>query len=507
VFRISRFEDTIELALRRSIFFPSSDIYPSSPSGIFDFGPIGQSIRNNIVAFWRRHLVAENDMLEIRGAQVMPEAVFESSGHLKGFSDPLVQCQRCHAMHRADKVIADATGEMVPEGTDEAELDERIRSNGLVCPSCKGPLSEVKKFNLMMGVKIGPLQDQQCYLRPETCQSIFCDYLRISKTMRVNLPFGIAQEGTAFRNEISPRNFLIRQREFSQIECEVFFDPEEIDDVRGFDDASSISMRFLTLDSEEPEEFTALGLVERGLVSGKLVAFYLAEVQRVWELMGFPHEALRFREVGEDEKPFYSRETWDFEAYSDQLGWVELVANNYRMDYDLKGHQEGSSSDLRWKTQDGRKFIPHVWEISAGLDRTLLCLLENSLMEDEKHGHAYFSLRPQIAPFLVSVFPLVKKDGLPDIAKGIVEDLRTSGHTAFYDQSGSIGRRYARVDEVGCPYAVTVDYRTKDDDTVTLRERDSTEQKRVKKGDIPVLIWRLYNGVLEFQEIKSLPDL
>jgi len=431
----------------------------------------------------------------------MPKAVFESSGHLKGFSDPLTQCGKCHSMHRADKIISDATGQQIPEGTDERKLDELIESNALTCPQCGGQLSKVRRFNLMMGVMLGPLQDQQCYLRPETCQSIFCDYIRLAKTMRVKLPFGIAQEGQAFRNEISPRNFLIRQREFSQIECEVFFDPERIDEVEGFDEVKDVSMRFVRAGSEEVMEMHPAQLIEEGMVSGRLMAYYLAEVQRVWEAMGFPHELLRFREVGDDERPFYSKETWDFEVFSDRLGWVELVANNYREDYDLAGHQKGSGKDLRWTSEDGRKFVPHVWEISAGLDRTLLCLLEVALTRDGKR--TYLSLPPQIAPFLAAVFPLLKREPLQKAAADILKDLKSHGLAIFYDESGSIGRRYARVDEIGCPFAVTVDHQTLEDGTVTIRSRDTTEQPRVKVSELPIILWKLYHGLIPFKNLEG----
>jgi len=497
---MSRFDDATSLALRRAIFYQASEIYSSAPSGLYDFGPHGQAIRRNIAAFWRRQLVQRNQMLEIQGAQIMPKAVFESSGHLTGFSDPLTQCQKCHAMHRADKIVSDATGLQVPEGTQEAKLDELIAQEGLACPSCGGQLSKVRRFNLMMGVMLGPLQDQVCYLRPETCQSIFCGYLRLTKTMRVKPPFGIAQEGASFRNEISPRNFLIRQREFGQIECEIFFDPEMIDESPGIEKVEDISMRFLTLGSDEPVELSTSELVEKDLVSGKLIAYYLAEVQRVWEAMGFPHESLRFREVGKEERPFYSKETWDFEALSDKLGWVELVANNYRMDYDLAGHQKGSGADLRWTRENGEKFIPHVWEISAGLDRTLMCLLEVSLRKEGER--TYLSLQPQIAPFIAGVFPLVNKGGLPEIAHRIVEDLRANGLASSYDESGSIGRRYARVDEIGCPYSLTVDFDSLKDTAVTIRDRDTTKQVRVEIAQLPVVLWRLLNGVATFNDLK-----
>ena len=440
-------------------------------------------------------------MLEIFGAQIMPRAVFQSSGHLTGFSDPLTQCQKCHAMHRADKIVSSALGRVIPEGTDESELDELIRSNGLTCPTCGGPLSPVRRFNLMMDVALGPLRDQECYLRPETCQSIFCDYLRLSKSMRVKLPFGIAQAGSAFRNEISPRNFLIRQREFGQMECEIFFDPERMDDAPMFEEVKDVGLRILRLGRDEPEEMTARELVEEGVVGGRLFAYYLAEVELVWEGMGFPRDRLRFREVGEDERPFYSKETWDFEVLSDKLGWVELVANNYRTDYDLSGHQRGSGSDLRWTAEDGRKFIPHVWEISAGLDRTLLCLLEVSLRDDG--GRRYLSLPPHIAPFIAGVFPLVRKNGLPELAREIAADLRRNGHRIFYDETGSIGRRYARVDEIGCPFAVTVDYDTPKDGTVTLRERNTTDQKRIAKDELAVTLWKMHNGLLSFEDLPG----
>jgi len=491
----------MQLALRRGFFFPASEIYSSAPSGIYDFGPNGRALRDNIAAFWRRHLVQHNDMLEIDGAQIMPRAVFESSGHLMGFNDPVTQCTKCHAMHRADRIIADATGAQVPEGTPEGKLDEMIEDQGLACPKCRGTLSKVKRFNLMMAVMLGPLQDQECYLRPETCQSIFCDYLRLTKTMRVKLPFGIAQRGNAFRNEISPRNYLIRQREFAQIECEIFFDPEQINEIGGFDAVKGTSMRFQRIGSDDPVEMTAGELLEGGVVSGRLIAYYLAEVQRTWEAMGFPHELLRFREVGDDERPFYSKETWDFEVLSDQLGWVELVANNYRIDYDLGGHQKGSKADLRWTAEDGRKFIPHVWEISAGLDRTLMCLLEAAFRQDDSRKYPYLSIPPQISPYLCAVFPLVRKDGLPALAHEVVDDLRNHGIEVTYDESGSIGRRYARVDEVGCPFAVTVDYDTPEKGVVTLRDRDSTEQATVDLKELPGTIWKLYNGLLPFSSL------
>ncbi len=431
----------------------------------------------------------------------MPKAVFESSGHLTGFSDPLTQCEKCHAMHRADKVVSEATGQQVPEGTEEAKLDELISQHGLVCPSCGGKLSKVRRFNLMMGVMLGPLQDQICYLRPETCQSIFCDYLRLTKTMRVKLPFGICQEGASFRNEISPRNFLIRQREFGQIECEIFFDPEKIDDFPQFEQVADVRMNFLTLGSDELVELRPPDLLDRKLVSGKLIAYYLAEVQRVWEGMGFPRESLRFREVGEDERPFYSKETWDFEVLSDKLGWVELVANNYRVDYDLAGHMRGSGADLRWTREDGEKFIPHVWEISAGLDRTLICLLEVSMRKEGER--TYLSLPPQISPFLAAVFPLLNKEGLPQLARKVEDDLKAHGIACFYDESGSIGRRYARVDEIGCPYSLTVDFQSLKDESVTIRDRDTTAQIRIAISEVPTALWRLYNGLVTFNELKQ----
>lgn len=484
-------EEIANLALRRTLFFPSAEIYSSSPSGFWEFGPDGQAIRRKIVHFWRKALVEKEGFVEVSGAQILPEDVFKASGHLENFNDPIVQCKKCNALHRADKLIEDHSDGIVPESLSTVELDNLIKKHAVKCPKCKAAsFSEVKKFNMMMKVDIGARGDNVSYLRPETCQSIFLDFKRLYKNARGELPLGVAQAGTSFRNEISPRNSLLRQREFGQMEVEIFFDPDKIDDVSGFSEVASYKVNLLLLGKETVEKISCKDAVSKKVVSGKLVAYYLARVQQFYEKLGIPLEKMRFRGLDKDEKAFYARETWDFEVETD-LGWIELMACNYRTDYDLKGHAKQSKQDLQ-VNEDGKKFVPHVLELSAGTDRTFYVLLDLSFRKEKRGSEerVFLKLPPKVAPYLVAVFPLVKKDGLLEKAKEIFENLNSFDLDVFFDGKGSIGKRYARVDEIGVSYAVTVDYDTLKDDTVTLRERDSMKQMRVKVSDLPVLLWK-----------------
>jgi glycyl-tRNA synthetase len=294
-----------------------------------------------------------------------------------------------------------------------------IQKHRLVCPKCKGALGAVKRFNMMVKTDVGVSTKAETYLRPETCQSIFCDWLRLMKTMRIKLPQGVAQVGRSFRNEISPRQTLLRQVEFSQMEAEVFFDPAAVNEAEGFDEVKDHPVMVQRIGSEKVESILARSLVDKGVVSGKLIAYFLAHTQRFFETLGIPREKMRFREVGADERPFYSKETWDFEVET-SLGWVELVANNNRTDYDLKGHMAGSKQSLEYVYPEGKKIIPHVWEISIGLDRTFYAVLEHTYREEDKNGEkrAVLGVKPQLAPLTVAVFPLLSnKDNLLAKAK------------------------------------------------------------------------------------------
>ena len=496
--------DLVNLALRRSLFYPAAEIYAGSPSGFWEFGPIGQKIRLKIVDLWRKELVEKEGFLEISGAQILPEAVFRASGHLASFSDPVVQCKKCSSLHRADQLVAEKINEIVPESMGVEELAKLIKRHAVECPKCGGKdFTEVRKFNMMMKVDIGATGQQPCYLRPETCQSIFLDFQRMFKTMRVSLPLGIAQAGTSFRNEIAPRNTILRAREFGQMEIEVFFNPAKINDVPKFPEVEDYILNLQALKDKAPKPMPCGEAVEKKVISAKLIAYCLARAQQCWHAFGIPTKKMRFRQLADDEKAFYSRESWDFEVET-ELGWIELIACNYRADYDLGGHAKESKQDLKVKEPDGKEeFTPHVFELSAGIDRTLFVALSLAL-KTEKRGpeeRTVMALPPRIAPYLAGVFPLMKKDGMLEKALEIEKELSSFGLEVFFDEAGSIGKRYARIDEIGTSFAITVDYDTMKDGTVTLRERDSMGQKRVKIAQLPELLWKILNGKAEFKKI------
>ena len=495
------FDELNELILRKSFFFPAAEIYSTALSGFYDFGPIGVSIRKNIQEFWRKELVEKEDFVEIDGALILPEEVFLASGHLANFNDPLTQCTKCKSFHRADNLLTEHVNVAFPEGMPSSHFDELIKKHKLKCPKCSGELGKVSRFNMMLSTSIGATGKQKGYLRPETCQNIFLDFSRVSKSLRQTLPFGIAQMGRVFRNEIAPRNALLRLREISQLEAEVFFNPEKINEFPEFEKVKNQKIRILRIGKEKEEVFSAEQLFEKKIVTGKLPAFFIARVQQFFEAMGFGFEKMRFREVDKDERAHYAKETWDFEILT-SLGWIELVANNHRGDFDLSNHAKQSKKDLSMK-EDGKNFIPNVWEISMGLDRIFFVLLENNLRIEEKKGEKriLLDLIPRLSPYLVGVFPLVNKDGLDSKAKEIFNALKNHGIEAVWDGSGSIGRRYARIDEIGVPFALTIDYDSLKDETATIRERNSTQQKRIKISLLPETLWKLRQGLTTFESI------
>ena len=489
---MATYEEVVNLAVRRSLFYPASEIYANAPAGMYDYGPYGSAIRRKIVETWRKHLVQKEDFLEIDGALIMPEDVFKASGHLTNFNDPVTQCKKCNVIHRADKLLEEKTKEQSREAMPVAELTAALRKHKLTCPNCKGELSDVRQFNMMVKADVGVSAKASCYLRPETCQSIFADWARMVKTMRVKLPKGVSQCGKVFRNEISPRQTLLRQVEFSQIESEVFFDPSKIDEIARWDEVKNYKIHVQLANKTTVEPITAEKLASAKIVSGKLIAYYLARTQQLFERFGIPASKMRFRQLDDTERAFYAKEGWDFEVQT-SLGWVELAANNYRTDYDLKGHQEGSKKDLSFVMEDGRRFIPHIWEISIGLDRTFYAALELAYHDDKDKERTWLSLAPALAPLHAGVFPLLSnKPELVKKAEEVYESLRESFEVT-YDQSGSIGKRYARLDEIGVPFCITIDFDSLTNNDVTLRERDTGAQKRVKISELNnVLAQSLY---------------
>ena len=358
------------------------------------------------------------------------------------------------------------------------EFDNAISENGIRCPKCKGDFEKTRNFNMMFRIGIGP-QEEEAYLRPETCQSIFVDFPRLFKTMRGRLPLGVAQVGKSFRNEIAPRQSLLRLREFYQAEIEVFCNPAKLAEMEKFPEIQDTIIRIQT--DATPVSMTCSEAVESGAVPNRFVAYYLGILTEFYEKTGIDITKSRFRRLGEKEKAFYAEVAYDFEVET-AVGWLELVACNYRSDYDLSSHAKHSGE--KFEVMDNEdKVLPHVFEISMGIDRSLYTILEHSLKEDKEHERMVLSLKPYLAPVHVGILSLVKKDGLKEKTDEIFSQIKRKCD-AFLDHSGAIGRRYRRLDEVGAPFAVTVDHQTLEDDTVTVRKRDSMEQYRIKISEI-----------------------
>jgi len=477
------FEEVMRLAQQRGFFFKSAESYPNAPAGFLDYGPLGVALRGRLVELWRRIVVKRDGMLEIDGSQILPRAVFEASGHLASFTDPIVRCSKCGSVFRPDKLVEEKTGKAVPEKLGDADYDSLMEKSGVRCLKCGSKLSGTSRFNMMFRVGIGPAMEE-AYLRPETCQSIFVDFPLLFKTQRVKLPLGIAQVGRSFRNEIAPRQGLIRLRELNQAEVEVFFNPKRVDAPR-FEWAQSEVLSYRLPDGKDSKVSVAEA-VSKGLVPNGLVGHYLALIAKFYEAAGIPPENLRFRVLSDEDRAFYSKAAFDLEVKL-SVGWLELVACNYRGDYDLGRHGKVSGSDF---TVDdlGEKVLPHVFELSMGVDRSVYAVMESS-MRGEGDRRA-MGLRPYLAPIQACVFPLVNKDGLQEAAISVFSDLQES-FDVFYDESGSIGRRYARADEAGVPLCVTLDYDTLKDRTVTLRNRDTRQQERVPISDLAAKIGSL----------------
>jgi len=472
------YDQIIQLALERGFYFPSCEIYSDAHAGFWEYGPTGVSLKNKFIELWRRELVRRDRMWEIDGSQIMSESVFVASGHLASFADPIATCTKCKSIFRADKMIEEIVSITVPESADLAEFDKVIQEKNIKCPKCKGDLDSIKKFNMMFKVGIGA-QGESAYLRPETCQSIFVDFPRLFKTMRGKLPIGVAQIGKSFRNEISPRQSLLRLREFYQAEIEVFCNPGKLDDISKFSEVENTQIRIMVDDTIK--SMTCKEAVESGLVPNKLVAYYLGLLVEFYQKTGIDVTRSRFRKLGDKEKAFYATVAFDFEVETN-TGWLELVACNYRSDYDLKSH--GNTSKEKFEVMDDEtKVLPHVFEISMGIDRSLYTMIEHRLREDKENDRVVLSLEPYLSPVHVGVLSLVKKDGLAEKTDEIYITLRKK-YDAFLDHSGAIGRRYRRLDEIGAPFAVTIDHQTLEDDTVTIRNRDSMSQERIKISEL-----------------------
>ncbi|MCO8242663.1 MULTISPECIES: glycine--tRNA ligase [unclassified Haladaptatus] len=573
--------DLVELAKRRGFFFQSSEAY-GGVSGFYVYGPQGAALKRNIEDSWRDRFQVQEGHREIEAPTIMPEPVFEASGHLDGFDDMLVECPECGESHRADHLIEDNTDIEDAEALPLEEVGELIADNDLHCPTCDTPLAgePVEDFNLMFETDIGPGSGQPGYLRPETAQGIFVEFPRLKEYARNSLPFGISQIGKAYRNEISPRKSIIRVREFTQAELEHFIDPETDEPPLHLVEDIEVTLYSAVEQNADEGEYiyTTIGeAVDEGIIASDWIAYYLGVGQEWYERIGVDMDRFRFRQHLEGERAHYSSDCWDAEAEIDG-DWVEITGYSYRSDYDLSKHDTYSDEDFtlfrqydepkvveratvdpdmsylgpefggaaadiaealqtlaeRDRTafdgdevtveadgdsytvpvektgfsvdevkESGEHITPHVVEPSIGIGRVLYTVLDHAYQTDEIEGETRtrLALEPELAPTTVGVFPLMDKDGMGEQAREIATELRTHGFDATYDDSGNIGRRYRRQDEVGTPFCVTVDYEGLEDGTVTLRERDSTEQVRVAVSDLPDLLAELRSGDRAFSDL------
>lgn len=469
----------MDVALRRGFFYPSSEIYGGS-AGFYDFGHLGVLLKRKFEKAWRNYFLGlDQNFVEIEPCTIMPESVFEGSGHLKSFNDPLTECMSCHRRHKADLLLEEKG--MEAEGLSAEEMTEALNQNGIVCPRCGGTLSEVRWFNMMFGLQLGAAESgERAYLRPETAQGCYVSFKRMYEVMRNQIPMGLAIVGRAYRNEISPRQGFYRLRELNQAELQIFFDPDNLDEHPFYNTVKDQVMRVYSVKDREKEVIREIPLEEVDVP--KFYGYYMAKVQEFYlDVLQVPPDFFRFRELEEEEKAFYNKIHWDMEIFTESLGgFKEAGGIHYRTDHDLSGHQKGSKKNMEINVQ-GKKFIPHVLELSFGVDRNLLMLMDLAYTEEEERTVLKFP--PVVAPYTVAVFPLVKKGGLVEVSYEIYQELKKVADV-FYDEKGSIGKRYRRQDEIGTPFCVTVDYDTLEDGTVTVRDRDTMEQKRVLREEL-----------------------
>ena len=489
-------ERVTQIALRRGIFFPAAELY-SPIAGVYDLGPVGKAVKERIIKLWRSIFIERNGFLELETSFILSEPVLKASGHLDHFTDPITTCRFCGSKFRADHLLEDQGFNTAGKTVDE--INSFLKQSNIKCPVCgKNGFTDISFFNLMFKTNIGPAEGNPGYLRPETAQGIYLAFPRLFRVYG-KLPLALGQVGKSFRNEISPRQGFLRLREFTQMELEYFFDPANPEPPKGFEKLKDKKIPILTHEIQlktrelegktkeskieiKPEFISLQEIVDRGMAN-KIMAYFLGLTYELYERCGIA-DKLWFRHLFNDEIPHYSGGNFDPEVET-SYGRIELAGIAYRTDYDLKSHSQLSGKDLSIALPDGRKIIPHVVEPSLGVERLLWAILEHSYRpKDEIHDWEWFDLPPELSPYDVAVFPLMKKDGLAEKAQEITSYLREQGLTVLYDESGSIGKRYARADEIGMKWAVTVDYDTLKDNTVTLRDRNTAKQIRIRMDEI-----------------------
>ncbi len=517
---------------------------------MYDYGPTGFNLRNNIVEVWRSIYKGKEGFMEIDSETVNPREVFKASGHVDEFADLITYCKKCQSPFRADHLVKEFYDN--PDIMTPQQLNDAFKEHGVVCPECGGELGPVEEFNLMFKTTIGPGSSRVGYLRPETAQGIFVNFQNLYRYNREKLPMGVIQTGRGYRNEIAPRQGMIRMREFNMMEVELFVDPEDKDWPR-YPEIENENITLVPNTTGETITMTIHDAVEKGIIANKVLAYFVNTTKNLLIRLGIDPEKLRFRQHLKDEMAHYAADCWDAEVLL-SYGWIEITGIADRGCWDLSRHAQFSGTELthfkkfdnpremevervkakhkalgpkfKGKAKDiatimedmspsdvkdgkltinvdgedielteeffevvkvtekitGDRVVPHVIEPSHGLDRIFYSVLEHAYTFDEDKGYSVLRLKPEVAPIKVGIFPLMEKDGLDDMAKEIYESVHTHRMEAYYDGTGTIGKRYARMDEIGTPWCITVDYDTMEGEnkgTVTIRDRDSSQQKRI----------------------------
>lgn len=443
-------EKIVSLCKRRGFVFPNSEIY-GGIQGFYDYGPLGVELKNNIKKAWWREMVQNHEsVVGIDGAIITHPKVWEASGHLSNFTDPLVDCKKCRKRFRADHLVPELKEEegMVDKNRLE-RINKTLKDQKTKCPSCSGELTEVRQFNLMVETSLGVITGEKvtAYLKGEACQTIYLNYENVLQSTNKSIPFGICQIGKAFRNEITPGHFLFRQREFEQWDLQWFTSPKDME---------------------------------------KWYEYWKKERMTWYKSLVNDKDKLRFREHDKDELAHYAKVAFDIE-YKTPFGWKEWEGIHWREDWDLKRHGLFSGKDFTYTDLlTKEKYLPWIVETSGGVDRTFLFLLIDAYKEEEVNGkiRVVLKLRPDLAPFQLAVFPLVaNKETISSKAKSVYDSLKLSFRT-YWDDIGNIGKRYRKQDEIGTPWCVTIDYQTLEDGSVTIRDRDTMHQERVNITDL-----------------------
>ncbi len=535
------YDKIMMLAKRRGFLYPAYEIYGGS-AGFYDYGPLGSRLKQNIENLFRKYYLLKDRCVEISTPTITLYEVLKASGHVEEFTDLTVDCKQCNTSFKVEDIIED-----------DVSVRKALDDNQVICPSCGNTLKDAYPVNLMFATTIGIGKTRDAFLRPETAQGIFTGFHLLYRYGREKLPLGVIQIGKGYRNEVSPRQGPIRMREFSMMEAEVFFDPEN----KNHEQFDAVKNEILYLyDNVNEKKLSLAEAVDKEVINNQALAYYMHLTQSFLLEAGVDPEKFRFRKHADDELAHYAQECWDAELFSERFGWVECVGIADRSAYDLSAHIKASKTDMyalrrydepreekrqvvepdmavlgpRFKgkagkmkeilentdpadlnngtievngerisldedcykvvesvvTVPGEKFVPHVIEPSYGLDRILYCILEQNYQEIEKKGESYrlLTLSSAMAPIKAGVFPLISDNRLEEKAKQIDQLLRNAGVLTIYDDSGTIGRRYARMDEIGTPFCITIDHDSLEDEAVTVRNRDTTDQNRVSISDL-----------------------